>query len=123
MPSMNVKPEHMEYLEQRAAKLIKKAEKRGEKLTKTDAVDLAFEILVRAGIHRQKASTKYAATHKRPKAERKPRAAKKAKTPKAKKPAAPKKTAKPKAAKKASAPAAAAAPEEKPSNGGAGLLE
>jgi hypothetical protein len=122
MPSMNVKPEYMEYLNKRADQLIKKAEQKGEKLTKGDAQDLALDILIRAGIHRQKASENYAKSHKPAPKPRKPKAAKKSAPKKAA--AAPKKAKAPKATKKTEPkPAGTAAPEEKPTNGGAGLLE
>lgn len=63
MPSMNVKPEHMEFVKE-----ISKA----REITQEEALD----VVVRAGIHRMNATINYAKKNKKPKAPRKPRAAK-----------------------------------------------
>jgi hypothetical protein len=81
MPSMNVKPEHMEF--------VKKISKARE-ITQEEALD----VVVRAGIHRMNATINYAKKQKKESKPRKPRASK---------PKAEKKAPKKKASKKSEA--------------------
>ena len=79
MPSMNVKPEAMEFVSKVAT---------DREITKEEALD----VVVRAGIHRMKATMNYAKKEKR--GEKKPRKAKGPIARKARKPAAKKKARK-----------------------------
>lgn len=63
MPSMNVKPEVMEFVAEQAKR---------RDMTKEEM----FEVLCRAGVHRMKATINYAKAHRKDPTARKPKKAK-----------------------------------------------